>query len=166
MAGNTKKKTLHVTAIHRDFVTFYDGFEALARRSKLTHYVLPDTTEVLREPVAPDLMEVLHRTTENTAFQEAPEFPESPESFTGLQLYQALMMQYRHQATIYQQRFESYGKIQAWIDTEVDSQHLKAVPAADQDDVRKTVVWLQRKFAGSKKLQMATAYNDYREVIH
>jgi hypothetical protein len=76
------------------------------------------------------------------------------------------MMQYRHQATIYQQRFESYGKIQAWIDTEVDFQHLKAVPAADQDDVRKIVVWLQRKFAGSKKLQMATAYNDYREIIH
>jgi hypothetical protein len=78
MAGNTKK-TLHATAIHRDFVTFYDGFEALARRTKLTHYVLSDTIEVLKEPVAPDLMEVLHRTTENTAFQKAPEFPESPE---------------------------------------------------------------------------------------
>jgi hypothetical protein len=90
MAGNIKKKILHATATHRDFVTFYDGFEALARRTKLTHYVLPNTTEVLREPVASDLMEVLRRTTENTAFQEAPEFPESPESFTGLQLYQAL----------------------------------------------------------------------------
>jgi hypothetical protein len=65
----------------------------------------------LKEPVAPDLMEVLHRTTENTAFQKAPEFPESSESFTGLQFYQALIIQYRHQATIYQQRFESYGKI-------------------------------------------------------
>jgi hypothetical protein len=113
MAENIKKKILHATAIYRDFVTFYDGFEAFARRFKLIHYVLPDIIEVLREPVAPDLMEVLHRTTENTAFQEAPEFPESSESFTGLQLYQALMMQYRHQATIYQQRFESYGKIQA-----------------------------------------------------
>jgi hypothetical protein len=143
MAGNTKKKTLHATATHRDFVTFYDGFEALARRTKLTHYVLPDTTEVLREPVAPDLMEVIRRTTENTALQEAPKFPVSPESLTGLQLYQALVMRYRHQATIYQQRFESYGKIQAWIDTEVDSQHLKAVPAADQDDVH-LLLWMAK----------------------
>jgi hypothetical protein len=76
------------------------------------------------------------------------------------------MMQYRYQATMYQQRFESYGKIQAWINTKVDFQHFKAIPAADQDDVRKTVIWLQRKFAGSKELQMATAYGDYREVIH
>jgi hypothetical protein len=142
IAENIKKKIFHATATHRNFVTFYNGFEALARRFKFTHYVLPDTIEMLKEPVAPDLMEVLHRTTENTAFQKAPEFPESPESLTGLQLYQALIMQYRHQATIYQQRFESYSKIQAWINTEVDSQHLKAVPAADQDDVRKTVVWL------------------------
>jgi hypothetical protein len=140
MAGNIKKKTFHATAIYQDFVTFYNGFEALARRFKLTHYMLPDIIKVLKEPVAPDLMEVLHRTTENTAFQKAPEFPENSESLTGLQLYQALMMQYRHQATIYQQRFESYSKIQAWINTEVDFQHLKAVPAANQDNVRKTVV--------------------------
>jgi hypothetical protein len=139
IAGNTKK-IFHATAIYRNFVTFYDGFEALAPRIKFIYYVLPNTTEVLREPVAPDLMEVLRRTAENTAFQEAPEFPESPESLTGLQLYQALIMQYRHQATIYQQFIESSGKIQAWIDTEVDFQHLKAVPAADQDDVCKIVV--------------------------
>jgi hypothetical protein len=87
MAGNIKKKILHATAIHRNFVTFYNGFETLARRFKLIHYMLPNITEVLKEPVAPDLMEVLHRTTENTAFQEAPEFPESSESLTGLQLY-------------------------------------------------------------------------------
>jgi hypothetical protein len=68
MVGNIKKKIFHVTAIYRNFVTFYDGFEALARRFKLTHYMLSDTIEVLREPVASDLMEVLHRITENTAF--------------------------------------------------------------------------------------------------
>jgi hypothetical protein len=87
MAGNIKKKILHATAIYRDFVTFYDGFEALARRIKFIYYVLSNTIEVLKEPVAPDLMEVLHRTTENTTFQEAPEFPESSESLTGLQFY-------------------------------------------------------------------------------
>jgi hypothetical protein len=86
IAENTKK-IFHATVIHRDFVTFYDGFEALARRTKFIHYVLSNTTEVLKKPVASDLMEVLHRTTENTVFQEAPEFPESPKLLTELQLY-------------------------------------------------------------------------------
>jgi hypothetical protein len=78
MAGNPKKKTFHATVTHRDFVTFYDGFEALARRTKFTHYVLPDTTEVLKKPVAPGLMEVLRRTTENTAFKKLRNSPKVP----------------------------------------------------------------------------------------